>query len=482
MTISKLARWLVVLALLVAGVTAQAQTAGRRVALVIGNGAYERPGSALRNPANDARAMAEKLRALGFEVIDAIDRDHLGMRRALGAFDRAMQGASAGLFYYAGHGMEYRGRNYLFPVDATLETEGDVGLNLIDLDQVLQVMETAVPTRLLFLDACRDNPLARRFRSALGATRSSSIGQGLARVDAGVGTFIAYATAPGDVAADGTGSNSPFTAAMLTHLDEPGLEVGQLMRKVRNSVLEATNERQVPWESSSLRGAPFILNLSLPPEPSPAAPAMDDRQAEIVYWQSIKDSRDQASFKAYLARFGDTGLFSELAKLRIDALQAGAEVAALPPAAPQEAEPAEPARPDPRAMAPDISGAYRLIDGATRFNDGSMMENSMGKIVVERLDDQRYLVYEAKGYKGHSVVGSHYIISDIDGQLVDASTGKTITIKDGLLHMEMVYVNGTSRTEWRKAGDDERKNRHLEQEINVQRQNYSKQKADKAGR
>ena len=252
------------------------------------------------------------------------------MRTALREFDRALRDADAGLFFYAGHGMEYQGRNYLFPTDAVLESEGDVGLGLIDVSQVLHIMETRVPTRLLFLDACRNNPLARRFRSALGTTRSTTVGKGLARIDAAVGTFIAYATAPGKLAEDGKGDNSPFSAAMLRHLDEPGLDVGELMRKVRNTVLEATNERQIPWNSSSLRGS-FVINIdvtiALNPDPTAADSTTLDRQADILFWESIKDSDQVSTFEAYLQRFGDEGLFAPLASLRIEALNSESKTA-----------------------------------------------------------------------------------------------------------------------------------------------------------
>lgn len=299
---------------------------GQRVALVIGNGTYQKIEEQLDNPANDARAMAAHLRSLDIEVIEAIDLDYQGMRTALRQFDRALKGADAGLFYYAGHGMEYRGQNYLFPTDAILESEGDIGLGLIDMQQVLHVMETSVPTRLVFLDACRNNPLASNFRSSLGASRSASVGRGLGRIDAAIGTFIAYATAPGQLAADGKEKHSPFTRAMLQHLIEPGLEISQLMHKVRNSVIEATDERQVPWESSSLRG-PFILNLDVTINPAPVATSATDisenQRAETVFWESIKDSDQSASFEAYLERFGTTGVFAPLAEARIRELQVG---------------------------------------------------------------------------------------------------------------------------------------------------------------
>ena len=232
----------------------------KRVALVIGNGSYKRPDDQLKNAVNDAKSIARELRRLNIDVIEAIDVDYRGMRDVLRVFDRALQDADVGILYYAGHAMEYQGENYLFPTDAVLETEGDIGLGLIEMDQILNVMETTVPTRLVFLDACRNNPLARRFRSSLAASRSNSIGRGLAQVNASAGTFIAYATAPGEVAADGLGQNSPFTTAMLRHIREPGIGISELMRKVRNSVIEATNNKQIPWESSSLR-LPFIFNF-----------------------------------------------------------------------------------------------------------------------------------------------------------------------------------------------------------------------------
>ena len=299
-----------------------------RVALVVGNGGYERPEDQLPNPPNDAKAISTKLRALGFQVIEALDLDYRGMRAALREFDRALQDAEAGLFFYAGHGMEYQGRNYLFPTDAILETEGDIGLGLIDVGQVLQVMETTVPTRLVFLDACRNNPLARRFRSSLGSTRSTRVGTGLARIDAAVGTFIAYATAPGELAEDGKGDNSPFSAAVLQHLDEPGLDVGQLMRRVRNTVLDATDERQVPWNSSSLRGS-FVLNpivqVQEDPVPEPSSPVIattpqatnddaDDREA----WVFAMQLGTVRAFQAYVNGYCPDGRYCEFAEAAIE--------------------------------------------------------------------------------------------------------------------------------------------------------------------
>ncbi|MEZ5825151.1 MAG: caspase family protein [Geminicoccaceae bacterium] len=189
------------------------------------------------------------------------------MRRSLVEFGRALSGADAGLFFYAGHGMEFNGSNYLVPVDADLQTEADVYVQTMILDDILRVMESAVPTRLVFLDACRNNPLARRLQRNMNPSRGAALGRGLAKVDAGVGTLIAYATAPGDVAEDGEGANSPFTTALLEHLPVRGVEVNEMLTRVRRDVVSVTGS-QVPWASSSLVG-PFFLGGDVEPEPEP---------------------------------------------------------------------------------------------------------------------------------------------------------------------------------------------------------------------
>jgi uncharacterized caspase-like protein len=196
----------------------------RRVALVVGNGTYQNAPE-LPNPPNDARAVAETLHGLGFEVIEARDLGYGAMQVALGGFADKLQGAAVGLFFYAGHGLQLAGENYLVPIDARLQREAQVRLQTAPVQVVLQMMEAEVPTRLVLLDACRDNPLARTLARSMGATRSTVVGQGLAGIQAGAGTLIAYATAPGEVALDGGGRNSPFTTALLEHIAIPGLEV-----------------------------------------------------------------------------------------------------------------------------------------------------------------------------------------------------------------------------------------------------------------
>jgi hypothetical protein len=220
-----------------------ALSADQKIALVIGNAAY--PASRLRNPVNDAKAMADKLRSLGFDVVLRTDSTQRDMTRAISQFGQRLALGSVGLFYYAGHGMQVRGKNFLIPIDAEIETEGSVTSESVDVDQVLSQLG---PARLsmVILDACRNNPFERKFRSGAGG--------GLAQIDAPTGTMLAYATAPGKVAADGTGNNGIYTAALLGALDTPGLKVEDVFKQVRINVLKASDNQQTPWESSSLTG------------------------------------------------------------------------------------------------------------------------------------------------------------------------------------------------------------------------------------
>jgi uncharacterized caspase-like protein len=225
---------------------------GRRVALVIGNGGY-RHAAKLPNPSNDASDIAAALRKLGFDVVEGRDLDKRGMEDKIREFGGKLERADLALFFYAGHGMQVGGKNYLVPVDAKLERAGDLSLDTIEVSQVLAQMEAEKRVNLVFLDACRDNPLARSFSRSLG-TRSTSVGSGLASIQSAVGTMIAYATQPDNVALDGEGRNSPFTKALLKHIATPSLEISALMKRVRADVFAATREKQLPWDHSSLIG------------------------------------------------------------------------------------------------------------------------------------------------------------------------------------------------------------------------------------
>ena len=229
----------------------------RRVALVIGNGKYQFA-APLPNPPNDAADIAQALRKLGFDVVEGRDLDRPGMDNAIRQFSRKLDGADIALFFYAGHGLQVNGKNYLVPIDAKLERPGDLALDAVDIGNVLAQMEAEKRVNLIFLDACRDNPLARSLARSLG-TRSSAVGQGLASIQSAIGTMIAYATQPDNVALDGEGRNSPFTAALLKHLVTPGLEIGALMKRVRADVIAATREKQVPWDHSSLIGDVILM-------------------------------------------------------------------------------------------------------------------------------------------------------------------------------------------------------------------------------
>jgi formylglycine-generating enzyme required for sulfatase activity len=235
----------------------------KRTALVIGNAAYE--SGALRNPVNDARAMARALTDLSFEVTLKENLDQKQMKREIQAFGEKLQKGGVGLFYYAGHGIQVNGRNFLLPVGAAIEHEKQVEYEAVDVGAVLSEMDYAhARMNIVILDACRDNPFARSFRS---------ISQGLASIDAPTGTLIAYATAPGSVANDGQGENGVYTGELIKAMVQPGLKIEDVFKQVRSAVREATGGRQVPWESSSLEGDFYFLWPPPKPAVQPASTA-----------------------------------------------------------------------------------------------------------------------------------------------------------------------------------------------------------------
>jgi len=228
----------------------------RRIALVIGNSAY-RFTTALPNPKNDATAVADALKKLGFDVDVGIDMTKAAMQDSLRRFGSRLEGAQSAVFYYAGHGFQVKGINYLAAVDTKIASEKDIEFEVIDIGQVLRQMESNPRVNLVFLDACRDNPFAGALgRSMAGpASRSLDIGDGgLAPVDAAAGTLISYATKDGTQASDGVGDHSPYTNAILAEINTPGLEVGLMLRRVRARVMDATQQKQVPWDYGSLLG------------------------------------------------------------------------------------------------------------------------------------------------------------------------------------------------------------------------------------
>lgn len=241
-----------------------------KIALVIGNAEY-RYAPALKNPANDALDMSRTMKELGFDVVDGINLDRQSMERAIRDFGGKLTTAKIAVFFYAGHGMQVAGRNYLLPIDAQLARLSELTLDTIDLQTVLQQMEGTQRVNLVFLDACRDNPMAKALAANSGS-RSTSVGSGLASVQGAVGTMISFATQPDAVAFDGEGRNSPFTTALLKHIKAPGTDVAVVMRRVRSDVLAATGNSQVPWDHSSLTDSVVLAGVPGIPAQIPASP------------------------------------------------------------------------------------------------------------------------------------------------------------------------------------------------------------------
>jgi hypothetical protein len=282
----------------------------QRVALVIGNSAYQ--DAPLANPVNDARAIVKALQESGFSVIVRENVDQRGMLGALREFGDRLRSGGTGLFYYAGHGMQIKGRNYLIPVGAAIAREDEVAYSAVDAQAVLDKMEAAGNVaNIMILDACRNNPFSRSTRS--GQT-------GLAQMDAPVGTLVAYATSPGAVASDGGGANGLYTQHLLTAIRQPGNKVEDVFKQVRANVRRDSQGKQVPWESTSLEGdfyfkaAPVALVL-VAPTPVDSAAAR-----EAALWDAVKGSNLPIEIRVYLNRY-PTGRFVEKANARLAQLQ-----------------------------------------------------------------------------------------------------------------------------------------------------------------
>src|ERR1700681_3946746 len=262
----------IILSLICMAFSANVAKADKRVAFVVGNGAYKNV-AALPNPAVDAKSMAKLLRNVGFDVVEGSNLTRDKMTEKLLDFGKKAEGADVALFFYAGHGIAVNGTNYLLPVDADLKSEMDVKLGpAINVDLTLEQTMGDAKVKLVFLDACRDNPFAAKIRSAK-ATRSVSVASGLAEMKSGEGTLIAFATGPGQTALDGeAGTNRPFTRALVANIASPGVEIQQAMTKVRAQVNEETNKGQLPWGHTNRIGSVY-LNPVAAPAASAAAPA-----------------------------------------------------------------------------------------------------------------------------------------------------------------------------------------------------------------
>jgi uncharacterized caspase-like protein len=310
----------------------------RRIALVIGNSSYKT--SPLRNPVKDARAMAKGLAATGFKVTVVEDASETAMRRAIRAFGDELLAGGVGLFYYAGHGMQVRGRNYLIPVNADIEREDEVEDQAVDANLVLGKMDSAKNSlNLMILDACRNNPFARAFRSSA---------RGLAQMDAPSGTLVAFATAPGSVASDGDGDNGLYTKHLLANMTRPGLPIEQVFKEVRIGVGRDTGDRQVPWESSSLRGNFFFIA----PDPSLSEEArkreLERAVAEAVRGEQEKLAAQQREMQAMIREM----LAKQRAELEEEMRRRDEALGRKPPAAVLATAPITAPTPQPPTAAP----------------------------------------------------------------------------------------------------------------------------------
>jgi hypothetical protein len=278
----------------------------RRVALVIGNSEYKDRSLVLANPKNDASDVAEVLRSLGFEVQLQLNTGKRELDAVFEKFARLAATADSALFFYAGHAIQYSGKNFLMPVDAELEDEFSVRYNLVSLEDARSALDRASGVKIMILDACRNNPIADRLNRLATGGQSRGIGpttRGLARIDKTQGMVIAFATAPDDVALDGNNTrNSPFTSALIKEMQVPGLEIGQMFRRVARDVSDATGGRQRPETSISLL-SDYFLN-----------------QADRKIWEGMRDTADIAQIQEFLRRYPNS-VSAVDAKYRLDLLE-----------------------------------------------------------------------------------------------------------------------------------------------------------------
>jgi len=361
---------------------AESALADKRVAFVVGNGAYKNVAQ-LPNPPLDAKAMAGVLRNVGFDVVEGTNLTRDTMTQKLLEFGKRAQGADVAVFFYAGHGIAISGTNYLLPVDADIKSEMDVKLGAaINIDLTLDQTMGDAKVKLVFLDACRDNPFAAKIKAT--ATRSVSVGQGLAEMKSGEGTLIAFATGPGQTALDGTdGQNSPFTRALIAHITQPGVEIQQAMTEVRAQVNDETSKGQLPWGHTNLTGSVY-LNPAAPVQTAAVAPANASAAAapapgassdvELEFWRSVKDSNKPEELNAYVTNYPN-GQFKSLALSRIASLESGKE----------------PAK-DSGGKDKDMTRNLSAVDPATFTEEASQLtEDQIGLDKGQRRDVQRRL-------------------------------------------------------------------------------------------
>jgi hypothetical protein len=286
--------------------------ADTRVALVVGNGAYQHV-PVLPNPENDASDVAASLERLGFSVRRVVDGKFEDMRRALLEFSQRVRGADIAMMYFAGHGMEIGSENWLIPIDAELKSDLDVEQEAVGLKSIMSIVSAASRLGLVVLDACRNNPFAAKMQRT-GRTRAAD--RGLTRVEPNGSVLVAYAARDGTTAADGSSRNSPFTAALLRYIETPGLEVNFLFRAVRDDVLRTTKREQEPFVYGAL--SKEAIYLRAPP------PVLGPPSADEVMWDFLKDTSDTAALRRFVEQFPTSARRAD-AEQRLSMLAADAE-------------------------------------------------------------------------------------------------------------------------------------------------------------
>lgn len=365
-----------------------------RLALIVGNGAYQNIG-ALRNPTADARLIASTLEELGFDTTVSLDSDQADMKRQIADFGRRLRSAdkdAVGFFYYAGHGVQANGRNYLLPVEARPTDTADLDLMGVEANWVLRQMESAGNrTNIIVLDACRNNPFV---------TANRSLSRGLAQIDAPTGSFISYATAPGKVALDGEDVNSPFTTALASAMTTPGLPVEQIFKRVRVDVIKATQGGQIPWDSSSLVDDFIMSPVEEPVEADStnetqtlalADPVSPDEQA---LWDRVSTSRNADRISMFLQIYPESVLGEQARMLLMEALMGPSDDTAdeqadlTPPANPENsnADNTQATR-NTEDVSEDITVAL-LSDSERQLQELDMINNAQ-----ENADPDAYLAY-----------------------------------------------------------------------------------------
>ena len=332
-----------------------------RVALVIGNEAYQNV-PRLRNPANDANAVAAALKRSGFDTIMATNLDQRGMEDAAIRFSRAARTADVALFYYSGHALQFNGVNYLAPVDTSLKDEADLR-RMTRVDQIVEDLQQAKNLRILILDSCRDNPFAEQLRRSIGDTRALPMGRGLARIDAPQGMIMVYATQAGRTAEDGTGNNSPYTAAFLKHIEKQE-EIGAIFRDISEDVYETTKHAQLPELSLSIIGRYYLRGKGSEdagPSTSPAPPSVVDRSR--LDYDAAMAVDTVAGWEAFLKQYPE-GFYADLARERKARIEKDKLAALMPP--------------KPPSTFGELRAAAERGDAAAQNNLGLMYVNGRG--------------------------------------------------------------------------------------------------------